>query len=140
MIRNEFTNETAHVANWLLHSGYIDPMAVCDRACLLAQEEETENDDGYDMEAGIVEHLAPLLEDAFTGALHQTMPDLCCGEPEGARLIGLSEADYREMSPANFAVSLLAPALERICFLGAARIVAEHVFQKARALSRHELN
>jgi len=38
MIRNDFTNETAHVANWFLYSGFVDPVSLYTQASIIAGE------------------------------------------------------------------------------------------------------
>ena len=127
MIRNDVSNETAHVTNWLLYSGCVDLQQVYADA-MKAATTTAENDDsefGESFDDLVIEELAPLLSDALDDALNGVIFDYF--HEALSDVIGWQEADYRSADERWLVRSLIGPTFERMSFHAVAELVAEHI-------------
>jgi hypothetical protein len=118
--RNKYTDETIHVANWLLLSGFRDDKGDglaewIDRAASLTKLA------GGDVD----EHLAEILEAKIVEALNEAMPESYL-EKLDRQHYGDSEDGYRiSDDPIYLFLPMIAAALRRACFAQVAYCIME---------------
>jgi len=142
VIRNDYTNETANVANWLLYSGIVDPLAMYSDAWLeadgkaeeFARENLLAREDPEDLERKAIDELAWSLQFVLHNEMQEITP-VCPEDDEDdpqrsilgypLRFTGLRKRDYKVMSPAGLMLLLAMPALQRVDLRKVAEIIAK---------------
>ena len=118
--------ETVHFANWVLHSGCVDPFALANKAVKAVDIK------GKDAAQKMREKLASLLEEALAEQASKFAPGFVCGDDVEAAACEYSEGNYGP-NPDCLFVPLLTSAIKRIDLWQAANLIFVHVGRSAGA-------
>jgi len=118
MLRHTGTPETVHFVNWLLHSGYVDALALADKAVSEAMSEGGSEDE---LAQRMRRKLAKMLKQAIPGWAQEFAPDY-----NHAEQWEFSESPdwFHEAGPLRLFAPLLASAIGRIDLFE----VADHIY------------
>ena len=118
MLRHTGTPETVHFVNWVLHSGYVDALALADKA---VSEATSEGDSEDDLAHRMRWKLANMLKEAIPGWAEEFAPDYNHAEEWE---FGDSPDFFHEAGPRRLFAPLLASAIGRIDLFE----VADHIY------------
>ena len=127
--QNKYTDETIHVANWLLLSGNVDLeelIAQSHRETAIDRKSPDEEND-RDYEDNFKDNLAYFIREAIENAISEAMPDVdACGIISQRWGFPNNVEDIQDSTPTWFLTPFISQALEKVDFDDVAKLLLTH--------------
>jgi hypothetical protein len=125
--QDKYTDETIHVANWLLLSGNVDIeklIALTHRETAMGRKSPDEENDS-DYEDDFKDELAYFIRGTIDNAISEAMPDQC-GTLDDGRGFGATPEFYKSASPTDLLIPFVSFAFDKVDFGDVGELLLSH--------------